>query len=46
MTLIINKILDKSHKENKTIYIMGDHNINLLKSDTHSPNGLFLLFNV
>ena len=39
--LEINKILDKSRKEKKTIYIMGDHNINLLKSDTHSPNGLF-----
>ena len=40
--LEINKILDKLHKENKTIYIMGDYNINLLNSDTHSPTGHFL----
>ena len=47
MTLIIlilklTKMLDKLHKENKTIYIMGDYNINLLNSDTHSPTGHFL----
>ena len=39
--LEINKILDKLHKENKIIYIMGDYNINLLNSDTHSPTGHF-----
>ena len=40
--LEINKILDKLHKENKTIYIMGDFNINLMNSDTHTPTGSFL----
>ena len=38
----INKILDKLHKENKIIYIMGDFNINLMNSDTHTPTGSFL----
>ena len=37
----VNKILDKLHKENKTIYIMGDFNINLMNSDTHTPTGSF-----
>ena len=40
--LEIEKILDVLHKENKTIYIMGDYNINLLNSDTHNPTGSFL----
>ena len=42
--LEINKILDKLHKENKTFYIMGDYDINLLDSDTHSPTGQFFGF--
>ena len=40
--LEIEKIFDVLHKENKTIYIMGDCNINLLNSDTHDPTGSFL----
>ena len=40
--LEINKIRDKLHKENTIVYIMGDYNINLLNSDTHSPLRLFL----
>ena len=40
--LEINKKLDKLHKENKTIYIMGDFNINLMNSDTHTPTGCSL----
>ena len=38
----MNTILDKLHKENKAIYIMGDYNINLLNSDIHSSTGNFL----
>ena len=40
--LEIEKIFDVLHKGNKTIYIMGDCNINLLNSDTHDPTGSFL----
>ena len=40
--LEIEKIFDVLHKENKTIYIMGDYNISLLNSHTHNPTGSFL----
>ena len=40
--LEIEKIFDVLHKENKTIYNMGDYNIKLLNSDTHNPTGSFL----
>ena len=42
LAVVSSKILDKLHKENKIIYIMGDYYINLLNSDTHSPTGHFL----
>ena len=40
--LEIEKIFDVLHKENKTIYIIVDYNINLLNFDTHNPTGSFL----
>ena len=33
----LNKILDKLFKENKTIFLCGNFNINLLNYDIHPP---------
>ena len=37
-----NKIISLISKENKLYYIMGDFNLNLLNSESHSPTGEFL----
>ena len=31
----LNELLDKLSKENKTIFFLGDFNVNLLNYDTH-----------
>ena len=33
----LNELLDKLSKENKTIFLLGDSNINLLNYDIHPP---------
>ena len=33
----LDKLLDKLSTENKTIFLLGDFHINLLKYNTHSP---------
>ena len=38
----LNEIFDKLSKENKTIFIFGDFNINLLNYDTRPPTNKFL----
>ena len=38
----LNEILDKLSKENKTIFLLGDFNINLLNCDIHLPTNEFL----
>ena len=38
----INNLLDKLSKENKTVFILGDFNINLLNYDQHSLTNEFL----
>ena len=38
----LNELLDKLSKENKTIFLLGDFNINLLKYDIHPPTNEFL----
>ena len=38
----INNLLDKLSKENKTVFILGDFNINLLNYDQHSLANEFL----
>ena len=38
----LNELLDKLSKENKTIFLLGDFNINLLNYDIHSPSNKFL----
>ena len=38
----LNELLDKLPKENKTIFLLGDFNINLLNYDIHSPTNEFL----
>ena len=38
----LNEILDKLSKENKTIFLLGDFNINLLNYDIHPPTNEFL----
>ena len=40
----LNELLDKLSKENKTIFLFGDFNINLLNYDIHSPTNEFLDF--
>ena len=35
-------ILEKNNKENKTIYIMGDYNIDTLKHEEHNETQNFL----
>ena len=36
-------ILEKINKENKTIYIMGDYNIDILKHEEHMRLKIFLI---
>ena len=38
----LNELLDKLSKENKTIFLLGDCNINLLNYDIHPPTNEFL----
>ena len=38
----LNELLDKFSKENKTIFLLGDFNINLLNYDVHPPTNEFL----
>ena len=38
----LNELLDKLSKENKTIFLLGDFNINLLNYDIHPPTNGFL----
>ena len=38
----LNELLDKLSKENKTIFLLGDFNINLLNYDIHPPTNEFL----
>ena len=38
----LNPLLDKLSKENKTIFLLGDFNIDLLKYDSHPPTNEFL----
>ena len=38
----LNELLDKLSKENKTIFLLGDFNINLLNYDVHPPANKFL----
>ena len=38
----LNEVLDKLSKENKTIFLFGDFNINLLNYDIHPPTKEFL----
>ena len=38
----LNKLLDKLSKENKTIFLLGDFNIDLLNYDIHPPTNKFL----
>ena len=37
----LNELLDKLSKENKTIFLLGDFNINLLNYDIHPPTNEF-----
>ena len=38
----LNELLDKLSKENKTIFLLGDFNSNLLNYDIHCPTNVFL----
>ena len=38
----LNELLDKLSKENKTIFLLGDFNINLLNYDIYPPTNEFL----
>ena len=38
----LNVLLDKLSKENKTIILLGDFNINFLNYDIHPPTNEFL----
>ena len=38
----LNELLDKLPKENKTIFLLSDFNINLLNCDIHPPSNEFL----
>ena len=40
----LNELLDKLSKENKTIFLFGDFNINLLSYDIHPLTNEFLDF--
>ena len=39
----LNELLDKLSKENKTIFLLGDFNFNLLNYDIHPPTNEFLV---
>ena len=36
-------ILEKLNNENKTIHIMGDYNIDILKNEKHNETQIFLI---
>ena len=38
----LNEFLDKLYEENKSIFLLGDFNINLLNYDIHLPTKAFL----
>ena len=38
----LNTLLDKSSKENKSVFLLGDFNVDLLKYDKHAPTNEFL----
>ena len=38
----LNELLDKLSKENKTVFLLGDFNINLLNYDIRPPTNEFL----
>ena len=38
----LNELLEKLSKENKTIFLLGDFNINFLNYDIHPPTNEFL----
>ena len=38
----LNELLDKLSKENKTLFLLGDFNINLLNYDIHPSTNEFL----
>ena len=38
----VNNLLDKLSKENKTVFLLSDFNIELLNCDQHSPTNDFL----
>ena len=38
----LNELLDKLSKENKTIFLLGDFNINFLNYNIHLPTNEFL----
>ena len=38
----LNELLDKLSKENKTIFLLGDFNINFLNYHIHPPTNEFL----
>ena len=38
----LNELLDKLSKEDKTIFLLGDFNINFLNYDIHPPTNEFL----
>ena len=41
-TLQLNNVLDKLKINNKSCYIMGDFNIDLMKNNTHKPTNDFI----
>ena len=38
----LNTLLDKISKENKSVFLLGDFNVDLLKYDKHAPTNEFL----
>ena len=38
----LNTLLDKISKENKSVFLLGDFNADLLKYDKHAPTNQFL----
>ena len=38
----LNTLLDKISKENKSVFLLGDFNVDLLKYDKHAPTNAFL----
>ena len=38
----LNTLLDKISKENKSVFLLGDFNVDLLKYDKHAPTNDFL----